>query len=77
MLGKHAIFPFSSINYTFSMDYISLQNFSYIFEIISMFGVSSVRNVYIQTWFDKELDAGQVDALVGVELIQLVFARHS
>ena len=35
MLGKHVIFPFSSINYMFSVDYIFLLNITYVFAIIT------------------------------------------
>ena len=38
MLGKHVIIPFSSINYIFSMDCISLLNFTYVFAIITCLG---------------------------------------
>ena len=41
MLGKHVIFPFSSINYMFSVDYIFLLNITYVFCNYYMFGVSS------------------------------------
>ena len=38
MLGKHVIFPFSSINYIVSVDYIFLLNITYVFAIIICLG---------------------------------------
>ena len=38
MLGKHAISPFSSIYYIFSVNYIFLMNITYVFGIITCLG---------------------------------------
>ena len=51
MLGKDTIFPFSSINYIFSMDYISLLNFTYVFAIITCLGFLVMANyAYMRKW---------------------------
>ena len=38
MLGKHVIFPFSSINYMFPVNYIIFLNITYVFAIITCLG---------------------------------------
>ena len=38
MLGKHVIFPVSSINYMFSVNYIIFLNITYVFAIITCLG---------------------------------------
>ena len=60
MFGKHVIFPFSSINYMFSADYISLLNITYVFPIITCLGflliVNSGKDSYILEIRLKTLD---------------------
>ena len=38
MLGTHVIFPFSSINYIDSVDYIFMLDITYVFAIITCLG---------------------------------------
>ena len=47
MLGKHVIFPFSSINYMFSVNYIIFLNITYVFAIITCLGFLVVYICYI------------------------------
>ena len=55
MLGKHVIFPFSSINYMFSVNYIFLLNITYVFAIITCLGflVSSGQIFHLSTFSDS------------------------
>ena len=50
MLGKHVIFPFSSINNIVSVDYIFLLNITYVFAIITCLGFL-VKTGYIHYIF--------------------------
>ena len=47
MLGKHVIFPFSSINYMFSVDYIFLLNIAYVFAINTCSGFLVILYVFV------------------------------
>ena len=40
MLGKHVIFPFSSINYIVSVDYIFLLNITYVLQLLHVLMLS-------------------------------------
>ena len=47
MLVKHVIFPFSSMNYMFFVNYIFLLNSTYVFAIITCLGFVVLENVFI------------------------------
>ena len=49
MLEKHVIFPFSSINYMFSVNYIFFMNITYIFAIITCLGFLVMRRLPTQS----------------------------
>ena len=53
MLGKHVIFPFSSINYMFSVNYIFLLNITYIFAIIRCLGFLVKDRAQMVKWLSE------------------------
>ena len=65
MLEKHVIFPFSSLNYMFSVNYIFLLNIAYVFAIITCLGflvscgrlgVRCLGGSYQKTIIDRQTD---------------------